>query len=397
MRAVIHAGRAEGTLAAPPSKSMAHRLLICAALSQGVSTVRGVDMSEDIAATADCLRALGSDITLSGDTVTVGGIDRGIRSAVLDCRESGSTMRFMLPICLALGGRYQLRGSRRLMQRNMAVYEQLCAENGIEYRQSYCTVTVDGQLKPGTFCVRGDISSQFISGIMFASLLMDGESRVQLTTALESRPYVDMTVSAIRQFGGSVGLLGDRYTANGGGMRACDCTVEGDYSNAAFFDALNLTGGSVAVSGLLPDSLQGDKIYRRHFEAICRGGAEIDLTDCPDLGPLLFALAALKGGARFTGTRRLRIKESDRVAAMAEELIKFGVTVTAGDNNAVVSGRLGQPSEMLCGHNDHRVVMALATLCTVTGGTVDGAEAVSKSLPDYFERLKSLGIRVELI
>lgn len=394
MKAVIESGRAVGRMDAPPSKSMAHRLLIAAALSEGQSRVSGLALSQDVAATVDCLRALGAEITIAGDTATVSGIDGGEKSAVLHCRESGSTLRFMLPICLALGGRFTLCGSRRLFERSLGVYEDICRAQDIRFLQGVDSVTVEGRLRADRFCVRGDVSSQFISGLLFAATLMEGQSVIHLTTALESRPYVALTISALADFGVNVADDGD-YTVSGGRPTATDCRVEGDYSNAAFFEALTALGGDVTVDNLLPDSLQGDKVYRRHFDAICRGGAEIDLTDCPDLGPILFALAAAKGGARFTGTRRLRIKESDRVAVMAEELCKFGITVTADENSAVIGGELSAPSGVLCGHNDHRIVMALATLCTLTGGQIEGAEAVSKSLPDYFERLQKLGIKVD--
>ena len=172
-------------------------------------------------------------------------------------------------------------------------------------------------------------------------------------------------------------------------------SVEGDYSNAAFFEALNLFGGNVMIKGLDEKSLQGDKIYKEYFSKIINNEETFDLSDCPDLGPIMFAVAAAKGGGYFTGTGRLKIKESDRVAAMTEELRKFSVPVTSDDNSVTIGkAELTTPTEILYGHNDHRIVMALSVLCSVTGGKIKGAEAVAKSLPDFFDRLESLGIEV---
>ena len=171
--------------------------------------------------------------------------------------------------------------------------------------------------------------------------------------------------------------------------------VEGDYSNAAFLDALDLIGGEVSVTGLDKESGQGDRVYKEYFKALENGTPVLDITDCPDLGPILFALAAAKNGAAFTGTKRLRIKESDRVEAMRTELAKFGIMVTSDENTAVVSGTLCTPAEILCGHNDHRIVMSLAVLCTLTGGEIKGTDAVSKSYPGFFTDIKKLGIEIK--
>ena len=203
-----------------------------------------------------------------------------------------------------------------------------------------------------------------------------------------------MTMAALRVFGVETRWL-DRESISVSGRQTYqfrpDVTVEGDWSNAAFFLALG-----VPVTGLDPDSLQGDRVCAEYFAALRRCAAALDISDCPDLGPVLFAFAAAHRGGTFTGTRRLRMKESDRGAAMAEELRKFGVEVRVGENTVTVGGGLRAPTEALDGHNDHRIVMALAVLCTLTGGTITGAQAVRKSFPDFFERLRDLQIEMEM-
>ena len=400
MRAVIRPGIARGTVAAPPSKSMAHRYLICAALAKGESIVRQVDWSEDIRATADCLEVLGAKLQIQGDTVRVIGCDPAeAASAELPCRESGSTLRFLLPLCLLSGHEMRLRGSGRLMERPLSVYEEICRRQGLSLERGPGQVTVQGVLAPGEYAVPGDVSSQFISGLLFALPLLERGSVIRLIPPVESRSYLDMTVQALRDFGVDVRWQ-DRHTLTVPGVAVGQpryMTVEGDYSNAAFFDALNLTGGAVRVTGLRPDSLQGDRVYRQYFAALREEDPCLDLADCPDLAPVLFAAAALTGGARFTGTRRLRFKESDRGSAMAEELAKFGVQMTVSENEIVVPpAALHAPDAPLSSHNDHRIAMALSILCAQTGGVIEGAEAVRKSLPDYWERLQSLHVEVTL-
>lgn len=399
MRVTITPSRAVGTVTAPPSKSMAHRALICGALS-GDSTVRGLAWSKDIEATLACLRVMGARIIQLGDTVTVGGVDpRHLPAdAVLPCNESGSTLRFFLPLCLLCGQPVTLTGSRRLFERPLGVYENICRSQGISFEKSADAVTVCGRLHPGEYTVPGDVSSQFITGLLFALPLLEGDSRLTVTGRFESASYIDLTLSALRTFGVHIQREGTAFFIPGRQTYAsADYTVEGDCSNAAFLDGFNLLGGDVKVLGLTPETLQGDRVYRNFYRQMTAGVRQFDLADCPDLAPVLFALAAAVGGARFTGTARLRIKESDRAAAMAEELAKFGIRVTVEDACVTVHpGSLQTPTQLLCGHNDHRIVMALSLLCSVTGGTVDGAEAVAKSYPDFFDVIKSLQIGLNL-
>lgn len=400
MKVVIVPGKAKGSVAAPASKSMAHRLLICAGLSQGVSHISGVTLNEDILATIDCLRALGASCLVDGDTVTVTGaaVSEAMPAQPLCCRESGSTLRFFIPICLLCGKPVAFTGTEKLLSRPLDVYRQLCAEKGFSFAHTSRTLQVQGRLEGGTFLVPGNISSQFITGLLFALPLTDRDSCIRITTPLESRSYIDLTTQALQAFGIRVRWQDSRTILIPGGQRyqAADMTVEGDYSGAAFYAAMNALGSDIEITGLSPDSLQGDRVYSRHFESLCAGWSEIDISDCPDLGPVLFAVAAAKHGGVFTGTRRLKIKESDRCAAMALELAAFGTEVTVEENTVTVTpGSFHRPERTLCGHNDHRIVMSLAVLLMLTGGQIDGAQAVKKSFPDFFEKLQQLGIEVQ--
>ena len=339
MNVIIQPGTARGMVAAPPSKSMAHRLLICAALSEGESTVYGVDRSEDILATSDCLSALGASLSWEGTTVHIKGCDpRRSGPAVLNCRESGSTLRFMIPLCLLSGNAMILKGSPTLLSRPLSVYEDLCRDRGLTFTRTEEGLLVQGRLTPGEYTVPGSISSQFITGLLFALPLLDGNSRIRLLPPVESGSYLSLTLQALQDAGVQVSTP-DEYTLDIAGnavFSARRMEVEGDYSNAAFFEALNCIGGEVTVTGLRTDSLQGDRIYREYFPLLREGPAELDLTDCPDLAPVLFAAAALCHGAVFTGTRRLRFKESDRGAVMALEMAKFGITLETEENRIIV-------------------------------------------------------------
>lgn len=397
MRVKILPSRACGSVSAPPSKSMAHRMLICAGLCEGVSTIRGIEASEDILATLDCLAAIGATYKMDGNCVELRGVDvrRASITAPLPCRESGSTLRFFIPLALIGAKPVLLTGAPRLLERPQSVYEALCTDRGLGFCNDGEKIEVCGPLVGGRYSVRGDVSSQFISGLLLALPLLEGESEIVIEGKLESRPYIDLTLSALATFGIRAEWKDERTLAIAGGQRylPADVTVEGDYSNAAFFEALNLLGGRVEVTGLSQESLQGDRAYKKYFEALSAGEATLDLADCPDLAPILMALAAELHGATLTGTARLRIKESDRATAMARELARLGAKVEIeADRVRVRALPLHPPTEPLCGHNDHRIVMALSILLTRYGGEIDGAEAVAKSLPDFFERLQELGI-----
>lgn len=398
MDMIVEKGRAAGSVTLPSSKSIAHRLLINAALTDGTTVVKNVSLNEDIKATADCLAAMGAEIEINGGSITVSGTEKmadgGVRR--LRCRESGSTLRFMLPLCLD-GVKAELYGSERLIERPHTVYRDICERNGFLWQCDGEKITVQGKLTSGVYEVPGNISSQFITGLMLALPTLEGDSLIRLTTQAESLSYIEMTVDSLKKFGIEVNRISPREWAVPGGQKRLspeEVSVEADESGAAFFGALNCLGGDVKLLNLNENSIQGDRVWRELFDEISSHRAEISIKDCPDLGPILMALAACKNGAVLTDTARLRIKESNRGQAMAQELAKLGVSVEIGENTISVSPqRLHAPTEKLCGHNDHRIVMSLAILLTQVGGVIDDAQAVSKSMPQFWDLLQSLGIK----
>ncbi len=399
MKVNIDISSPSGVVAAPPSKSDSHRLLICAGLAQGRSVIENIALSEDIKATIRCLEALGCRVKAENGTVAVDGIQniKSDKPRKLDCGESGSTLRFFIPICLLGGGRTELTGSVKLLSRPMSVYSEICKNQGISMDISPSGITLDGRLSADTFSVKGNISSQFISGLLFALPLLDSQSIINIMPPFESRPYVDMTADALKKFGVSVEFTDSETVKISGGQRYFPCTAgaEGDWSNAAFFYAFKESGADVEITGTDTDSAQGDKICVDYFRRLKDGFCTLDIADCPDLAPILFAFAAKHNGARFVNTDRLRMKESDRIAAMKQELDKVGAVLSDGENEVTVSGGgIHKPDSIICGHNDHRIVMAMAYLLTFTGGAIDGYEAVRKSYPDYFEVLKNAGVKI---
>ena len=399
MRAVFKSSFAKGTVAAPPSKSMGHRMLLCAGLSGGPCTVTGIAPSQDMMATLDCLSAMGVEYDWQGDKVTLRGGDVfSSPKEVVSCRESGSTLRFFVPLFLLGKQKVTLTGSGRLMERPMGVYQQMCRERTLLYGQEGDKLYLRGPLQPGLYQIPGDVSSQFVSGLLFALPLLEAGSVISLIPPVASRPYIEMTRQVQKLFGVESVWTDENTLRVFGGQRyeARDAVVEGDWSNAAFLEGFSLLGGEVSVTGLIENSLQGDRIYKEYYKMLQNGCPTLDILQCPDLGPVLMALAAAGNGATLTGTHRLKLKESDRGAAMAEELLKMGVRCAVEDDTITVpGGQLRAPEVPLNGHNDHRVVMALSLLLSRVGGEIQGAQAVGKSFPDFFDRIRTLGIQVE--
>ena len=381
MTVKINPSKAVGKIIAPPSKSMAHRALICGALSEK-SVIKNLAFSKDIEATLNCLKSLSAKVLVKDDVVEIGGLkaDKVPDSAVLYCNESGSTLRFLLPLCMSFGKRITLTGEKRLFERPLGIYEEIAKEQNILFQKSDNSVT--------------DISSQFISGMVFALSTLKEKSTIEITGKFESASYVDLTVCCLEDFGIKVERSGNTLIIDGqSSFESCEYTVEGDCSNAAFLDAFNYIGGNVLVDGLKADTLQGDRVYKDIFEGLKKGEKQFDLSDCPDLAPVCFALSSFFGGAVFTGTKRLKLKESDRAETMKRELLKFGIEVEISENLVEIkNGELRQPKATLYSHNDHRIAMALTLLLTLTGGSIESAEAVAKSYPDFYKQISKLGI-----
>ena len=342
---------------------MAHRYLICAALSKAPCTISNIALSKDIEATINCLLSLGVKINVTTTEADLNGLDIFSKTDVLNCNESGSTLRFMIPICLLADKKITLCGTERLFARSLDIYKDLCAERGFLFEQTKDSVTLKGKLTHGKYTVRGDVSSQFISGLLFALPLLSGDSTIDITGKLESAPYIDMTIAAQKEFGVNIERKENIIYIKGSQCYApSNATVEGDCSNAAFFEALRVLDHNVRVSGLDQNTLQGDYIFYEYFKKLCTGTPTLDVGNCPDLAPVLMAVAAAKNGCTLTNTARLKIKESDRGAAMAQELAKFGIKTELFDNEIVVCGKLQPPKAVLCGHNDHRIVMSWSHL-----------------------------------
>ena len=399
MRVRIGVGKTAGTVAAPPSKSDVHRLLIAAALCAGEQTViHGFYPSRDIEATVACLCAMGAEISVCGQDCTVRGMPREKKGGelCLPCGESGSTLRFLLPLCMREDGTALLCGSKTLLSRPLAVYESIAREQGLRFeRVGDTALRVGGALCVNGCAADGGISSQFFSGLCFRAAADGGKSEISFTRPLQSAAYLHMTAQVLACFGVLVNIGAEKITVQGTLHSPGECTAQGDWSGAAFFKVLNAFGGDVKVTGLAPDSLQPDRAIQALWNRI---PLRADLSGCPDLGPVLFALAAYRGYGEFTGTRRLRYKESDRIEAMRGELAAFGAEFDVEEDRVTIRcARFHAPCRVLSGHNDHRVVMALSVLCTVCGGEIEGAEAVAKSMPDFFEKLRALGGKADEI
>ena len=419
MRARITPAKIDsGNITIPPSKSLAHRAIICACLAPGRSVISNIDYSVDIRATIEGMRHLGASIKEDKDTLFIDGIETfQYDGDVVNCHESGSTLRFFLPLFSLTGKRATFSGSKRLIERPQNVYEMLFQEQGIDFVRTYPNIIIDGRLKPGELTLKGNVSSQFITGLLFALPLLEADSKIHIEPPFESRSYVDLTIQMLKRFQIIVEYE-DAYTLAIKGnqqYQPTDVLVEGDYSQLVFWASLGVLNHSVETHGLDLHSLQGDKKTIDIFQSMnagikvlddgyqfCPGtlnGTVIDLNDCPDLGPMLFALATQANGkTTFQNAGRLRIKESDRIEAMETELKKLGCSISSTFGTDTITGPVKlQGNVTLHGHNDHRIVMALSILATIADEpiTIDDAQAISKSYPGFFKDLASCGIFIE--
>ncbi len=394
MDIVINPAKLRGEVKAIPSKSQAHRLLICAAFSASPTRLICPQTNADIEATAQCLRALGADISRKDWGYEISPVSAFPKNAVLDCGESGSTLRFLLPIVGALGTDATFLLSGRLPQRPLSpLWEEMERMGCRLCRPSPDTLRCAGQLKAGEYRISGSVSSQYISGLLWALSLIPGKSTLEITGKIESAPYIAMTEKALEVFGVKASLpdIFYAYPFQSPG----ELTVEGDWSNAAFFLAASALGSDISVTGLDDASPQGDRAVKELLAAL-EEHITIDAGDIPDLVPILSVAAAAKRGAVFTNIRRLRLKESDRVASVSQMLSRLGIQTHAEENSFTVYPGTFQGCT-IDSAADHRIAMAAAIAATAAQGpvTILGAQCVEKSYPSFWEDYKQLGGRYE--
>ncbi|MGM9661150.1 MAG: 3-phosphoshikimate 1-carboxyvinyltransferase [Faecousia sp.] len=388
MDITIQPKKLEGPLTLIPSKSQAHRLLICAAFSDNPTTLICSETNRDIEATVDCLNALGAQITRMDTGYSVIPIGELPQKATLNCCESGSTLRFMLPVAGALGVDATFLLAGRLPQRPLSpLWEEMERMGCVLTRPTADTIHCNGKLKAGRYSIDGGVSSQYITGLLLALSLLDSPSELEITGTVESRPYIQMTLDAISLFGGNPGHPGGKRLHSPGQL-----TVEGDWSNGAFFLAANALGCHLDIHGLNPDSAQGDRVSAELLPKLLEGTPTINAADIPDLVPILSVVAACCHGAEFTHIRRLRLKESDRVASVIAMITALGGKAEADAETLRVYGT-GLTGGTVDSVNDHRIAMsaAIAAIACKEAVTILGAESVRKSYPKFFEEYRRLG------
>ncbi|MEE0931483.1 MAG: 3-phosphoshikimate 1-carboxyvinyltransferase [Clostridium sp.] len=416
----INPSKLKGEVKIPPSKSMAHRAIICAALSDGLCIIENIDYSDDIIATIDAMNSLGAKIVKHKDHIKVIGVygsdEKAQETRVIDCNESGSTLRFLVPISLLFRGSSKFIGRGNLGKRPLTTYYNIFEKQGIKYsyEEDNLNLVINGELKPGTFEVEGNVSSQFITGLLFTLPLLKEDSKIIITTEMESRGYIDLTLRAMSDFG--IEIINNNYREfiikGNQKYNARNYRVEGDYSQAAFFLCADSLGNEVLCKDLDLNSLQGDKevidILERMnvvFNANDIGvkgttngeltSTVIDGSQCPDIIPVLTSVAALtKGTTEIINAGRLRIKECDRLAAVTSELNKLGAKIIEKEDGLVVTGvEKLQGGVDVWSHKDHRIAMTLAIASTRCEEpiVIKDYECIAKSYPNFFEDFKTLG------
>lgn len=407
----------EGTLSLPPSKSLSHRALICASLAPGTSHLNNLLLADDLTATTQAMKSLGATIIeKSPGEMTVQGIqDPPSSGSMIDCNESGSTLRFLIP--LGLNGKKNIfTGKGRLVERPQQIYRDIFDRQTISYqkpRHQELPLEVQGFLRPDHFIFPGNVSSQFVSGLLFALPRLDGDSRITLTDSLESKDYIDLTLSMLRKFQIEVKVSSDYLQFHIPGNQTYqpqNITIESDYSQAAFWIAAGLLGKKLTLSGLDSNSLQGDRVILPIIESMkgiyrwendhllifpsALQGAVIDVAHCPDLVPILAVLATQsKGTTKIINAGRLRLKESDRLFAMASELTKLGAQITEEADALIIEGPTTLSGGTVHSHKDHRIAMALgiASLLCLDPLLIQDTEVVSKSYPDFWQDFTQMG------
>ena len=401
MHAIFNKSIAKGEVVVPPSKSYAHRYLIASFLSGKKSIIRNISLSEDIKATLSCLKELGASYIYENASIVLEINKEEIINKyklTFNCFESGSTLRFMIPIALLTGKDLIFYGSEKLLSRGLTPYFKIFDKLNIQYELNEKYLKIKGKLTAFDFEIEDNISSQFVSGLLFALPLLNGDSSIKIPSNMQSINYIEMTLNVLKNAGINIDFIDNVFHIKGNQKYLTNGFVnEGDYSNASFLDAFNYLNGDVKLLGLNSPSLQGDKVYKNYFDKLSLGYEKIDIGDSIDLGPILFVFASLFYGGHFINTKRLRIKESDRIEDLRIELEKINVKFEVLENEVIIdNSKVDFKQVEFSSHNDHRIAMALSVLLSKCSGKLFGIECVNKSYPTFFEDLIKLGIEVKL-
>jgi 3-phosphoshikimate 1-carboxyvinyltransferase len=419
MEMTIYPSSLAGEILIPPSKSMSHRAIICAGLAEGISTISNAGVSQDIEATCEAMGSFGVVVGNAASSLRIeGSAALELKSSRINCRESGSTLRFIIPIAALTGKSVTFYGEGKLVERSLVPYFRIFEKQRIKY-ETDCgklPLCINGRLAPGEFQLEGNISSQFVSGLMFALPLLGGDSQITITTELESKAYIDLTMKVLKGF--SIYIENHDYRTfivkGNQKYRATDYHVEGDFSQAAFWLTAGALGSELVCRGLDMGSLQGDKavvdiIGEMGGRLVIDGdtvrsltadtkGKVIDASQCPDLVPILAVLGALsEGRTEIVNAQRLRLKESDRLKAISSELGKLGACIMEKPEGLIIDGIKSLRGGRVDSWNDHRIAMALAVAATRCEAPViiSNASCVKKSYPDFWEHYKVLGGRID--
>ena len=392
----IKKGLLSGTIIAPPSKSMSHRYLIASSLSFG-NVVKNISYSDDIIATLSCLKNLGSKYVINQDTVTFNSFNPINNKPEFDANESGSTLRFLIPLSLVYYDEVVFKGTKKLIERGIKEYERELPKKGIEVTTLEDRIILKGKLKPGNYLINGNTSSQYISGLLFALPLLNESSIIEVREPFESSSYVELTLEVLKSFGIKIERVNNKFLIEGNQKYSSNNIniIEGDYSNISPFMAFSHLSSNLKIEGLNDNSSQGDKRVIEYLDLLDNGYSIIDLSNNIDLAPILMVYASLKHGAKFIHTKRLKDKESDRGEAIRKELSKLGVSVKIEEDSIEVLNDMKIKDNIVFdSHNDHRIVMALSLLSSKMDIVIENYNAINKSFPSYFDELKRLGKEV---
>lgn len=418
MKIKLYPSVVSGAITPPPSKSFLHRSIISACLAEGVSQINNVIYSKDIEATLNAFESLGVKIQRDSNKIQIDslGYHSFLDNVNVNCNESGSTLRFIIPI-LSNSKYAYFKGKSSLINRPMDIYEDLFHSQGLEFKKSDNSIITKGRISSGNFEVPGNISSQFISGLLFILPLLKGDSTIKITSNFESSSYVDMTVSILSNFGINIEIFDNVFFIKGNQKYVpTNVYVESDFSQLAFYAVLGIVNNDLKINNINFNSLQPDrkildfiekmggritKSYdSAHIHKSNTFGITIDVSQCPDIGPILGVLAAhSKGTTDIINAKRLIIKESNRLLSTFEILKSFGISVSMGEDSLTILGSDKFVGNDFDSFNDHRIAMSIAIAATIADGPViiDRAEAVQKSYPSFYEDLASIGVRIEYL